>query len=70
MEISQGNSLCDYLKQKMPSFFFSFTELENRRAKLVLPGGVGTSGRGERWGKVWDGDYGASTVYTCMKMEK
>jgi hypothetical protein len=32
MEMSQGNSLCSYLKQtKM--YFFSFTKLENRKAR-------------------------------------
>jgi hypothetical protein len=43
--MSQGNSLCSYLKQTKMSFF-SFTKLENKRAEQVLPGGVGTSGRG------------------------
>jgi hypothetical protein len=42
VEISQESSLCSYLKQtKMP--FSSFIKLENRK---VLPGGVGTNGRG------------------------
>jgi hypothetical protein len=45
MEMSQGNSLYSYLKQKRHFFFFIKTE--NRRAEQVLPGGVGTSGRGE-----------------------
>jgi hypothetical protein len=36
MGMSQGNSLYSHLKQtKM--LFFSFTKLENRRAKQVLP---------------------------------
>jgi hypothetical protein len=41
MEMSQGNSLCSYLKQaKMPffSFLFSSTKLENRRAEKFLWG--------------------------------
>jgi hypothetical protein len=39
------------------SFFFSFTKSESRRVKQVLLGGayrrtgVGTSARGEEWGK-------------------
>jgi hypothetical protein len=50
MEVPQGNSLCNYLnKQKCHLvFFFSYTNLENRRAELFLPGDVGTSGSGER----------------------
>jgi hypothetical protein len=54
MEISQGNSLCNYLyleQTKMSCFscyFFSFAKLENRRAEQVLPRGrVVTSQRGE-----------------------
>jgi hypothetical protein len=48
MEVPQENSLWSYLKQaKMSGFFFSFTKLENRRVKQVLPGvGGGTSGKG------------------------
>jgi hypothetical protein len=36
------------------SFFFSFINLENRRAEQVLPGGICTSGRGEEMRK-WCG---------------
>jgi hypothetical protein len=53
MEIAQRNSLHSYLKQpKMSVFFFSFsyTKLENRRVKQVLPAGVSTSGKGKSWG--------------------
>jgi hypothetical protein len=50
MEVPQRNSLCSYLKQAKLSFF-SFTKSENRRAEQVLPGEVGTSGRGEEAGK-------------------
>jgi hypothetical protein len=35
--MSQGNSICSYLKQTNVSFFFPFTKLENRRAEQVLP---------------------------------
>jgi hypothetical protein len=35
MEISQGNSLCSYLKETKMSFFFSFTKSENRRIEQV-----------------------------------
>jgi hypothetical protein len=48
MEMSQGNSLCSYLKQTKTSFFFSFTKLENRRTEQVLSGEVVTSGK---WGE-------------------
>jgi hypothetical protein len=54
MKMSQGNTLCSYLKQTKVSFFFPFTKLENSRAEQVLPGvgvGVGSSGRGEEVGK-------------------
>jgi hypothetical protein len=51
MEMSQGKSLNNYLKQTKLSFFFSFTKLENRRVEKALSGGVGTSGRGENVGK-------------------
>jgi hypothetical protein len=53
MEMSQGSSLCNYLKQTQMSLFFSFAKLENRREEQVLSGGclvlsrdTGTSGRG------------------------
>jgi hypothetical protein len=49
MEISQGNSLYSYLKQKTMSFVFSKSEY--RRAEQVLSGGVGNSGRERMWGK-------------------
>jgi hypothetical protein len=47
MELSQGNSLCSYLKETKMSFF-SFTKTEYRRAEQVLPGGVGNSGMQEK----------------------
>jgi hypothetical protein len=50
--MSQGKSLRCYLKQtKM--YFFSFTQLENRRAEQVLPwgGGLVPMGQARRWGK-------------------
>jgi hypothetical protein len=37
MEMSQGNSLCSYIKQMKTSF--SFIKLESSRAEQVLPGG-------------------------------
>jgi hypothetical protein len=54
MEVPQGNSLCSYLKQPKISCFsssFLIQNLENRRMKQLLPGEVGTSGRGEDVGK-------------------
>jgi hypothetical protein len=50
MEMSQGNSLCSYLKQRKISFF-SFIKSENRKIKQDLFGEIGTSGRGEDVGK-------------------
>jgi hypothetical protein len=51
MEISQGNSLYSYLKQKKSSFF-SFIKWEKRRAEQILSWGEGgTNGRRENVGK-------------------
>jgi hypothetical protein len=51
MGISQENSLYGYLKETKNDTFFSFTNLENRRAEQVLPGEVSTSERREEVGK-------------------
>jgi hypothetical protein len=57
MEMSQGNSLCSYLKQ---------AKSENRRAEQVLwVVGVGTSGRGRRWGKGGRGIWCKCCAYRC-----
>jgi hypothetical protein len=50
MEVPQGNSLCNYLKQAKMSFF-SFTKSENKRVEQVLPGRVSTCGKREEVGK-------------------
>jgi hypothetical protein len=66
MEMSQGNSLCTYLKQKYHfSFFYKITEWN----RSCLENWYQWEGRGggER---VWEGEDGANSVYTCMKMEK
>jgi hypothetical protein len=58
MQISQGNSLWNYLylnQAKMSFFLFSFMKLENRRAEQILPRlgwGVGLNGRREAVGKI------------------
>jgi hypothetical protein len=39
-KMSQGNSLCSYLKQTKMSFF-SFTKSENKKEKKVLSKGGG-----------------------------
>jgi hypothetical protein len=47
--------------------FFSLFYKIREQAKQVLPEGVGASGgRGRMWGKVWDGEYSANSVHTCM----
>jgi hypothetical protein len=67
MEISQGNSLCNYLNQAKMSFF-SFTKSENRKVEQLLPLG----GRWYQWEgggqeeRAWEGEYGTNSVYTCM----
>jgi hypothetical protein len=57
--MSQGNSLCNYLKQTKMSLF-SFTKLENRRVEqihggVVREGGMVSVGRGRRWEKSMGG---------------
>jgi hypothetical protein len=47
------------------SIFFS--KSENRRAEQVLLGGELVSVGGGRGGeRVWEGEYSANTVYSCM----
>jgi hypothetical protein len=70
MEVSQGNSLCRYLKQTEVSFFFL---LQNRRTggqkRSCLRGSY--QWKEERCReKVQEGKYSANTVYTYIKMEK
>jgi hypothetical protein len=38
MKMSQGNSLCSYLKLVKNVIIFSFTKPEKRRVEQVLPG--------------------------------
>jgi hypothetical protein len=72
--MSQGKSWYSYLKQTK-CHFFSYTKPENRRVEQVR------SWRGwhqweeeeevgKGWERVWKGEYGANTMYSCMKMEK
>jgi hypothetical protein len=66
IEMSQGKSLCSYLKQTKMSFF-SFTKSENRKAEQILGGGgllpVGGGKGGEM---VKENEYGTNIVYICM----
>jgi hypothetical protein len=50
MEMSQGNSLCNYLKQTKMSFFF-FYKIGEQEGRTGPAWGVGTSGRREEVGK-------------------
>jgi hypothetical protein len=50
MEMSQGNSLYNYLKQPKMSFRF-FTKTENRRKEQVLSGGLVPVGEERLWGE-------------------
>jgi hypothetical protein len=63
MEVSQGNSLCSYLKQAKMSFLFPFLYKLGEQEGKTSPawGEVDTSGRGMRWGK---DEYGTNTVHT------
>jgi hypothetical protein len=68
MEIPQGNSLCSYLKSTKMSFFSLLqnqrTEGQNRSCLgRLIPVGGGKE-------RVWEGEYSANTMYTCMRMEK
>jgi hypothetical protein len=51
MEVSQGNSLCSYLKQANMLFFF-FYKIRDQEGRTGLIWVVGTSGRGRRWRRV------------------
>jgi hypothetical protein len=70
MEMSQGNSLCSYRKQKMSffSFFYQMGEQECHTGPVWRLAPV--RGRGVCGGRVQEGEYGANTVYTVMQMEK
>jgi hypothetical protein len=66
MKISQGNFLCNYLKQKCHFSPFYKTVEQNR---FCLGGWYqwDGGGGGER---VWKDEYSANTVYTCLEMEE
>jgi hypothetical protein len=53
MEVSQGNSLCSYLKQEKMSFFscIFYTKLENWRENKSCLGDLITSGRSREDGE-------------------
>jgi hypothetical protein len=56
----------DFVKEKKWHFcLFKTATLRVSCLVCVVP--VGRGGSGER---VWEGEYGSNTVYTCMKMEK
>jgi hypothetical protein len=69
MEVPQGNSAVAILNKQKCHFFF-FVKSENRRAEQILPGtGWGACYQWEGAGSgesVWEGEYSANTVYTCM----
>jgi hypothetical protein len=51
MEISQGNSLCSYLKQNKNVIFFFYIIGEQEGGIGPVGGGIGTTGSGEDVGK-------------------
>jgi hypothetical protein len=65
MELSQGNSLCRYLKQM--SFFFCYKIKEQEGGPRSYLGEGWYQWAGGRGGEsVQKGEYSANTVYTCM----
>jgi hypothetical protein len=62
MEVSQGNSLCSYFKQKC-HFFYKIRKRRENGSFAGSWGGVETSGR-EEVGKGCRGEYGANTEDT------
>jgi hypothetical protein len=55
MEMTQGNSLCRYLKQTKCFFFFSNKGQEGKTGPVWRLAPVGGGGYKER---VWEGEYG------------
>jgi hypothetical protein len=60
MEMSQGNSLYSYLKQKSCHF------LQNWRAEHVMSGGLVPVCCVEYKERMQEGEYGGNTMYSCM----
>jgi hypothetical protein len=58
--------LYSYLTQTKISFFKN-GEQEDKTSPAWVLASVGWGGCRER---VWEGEYGDNTVYTCMKMEQ
>jgi hypothetical protein len=48
------------------TFFFSFTNSDNRRVEQILHGGDGISEKGEVEEWAQECEYGTSIVYICM----
>jgi hypothetical protein len=66
VEVPQGNSFYNYLKQAKTSFLFSlFYKIREQEGRMG-PGWEGLIPMGEVGGgeKVEEGEYGANTVYT------
>jgi hypothetical protein len=68
MEMSPGNFLCSYLKNAIV-FLYKIGEQEGKTDPVVVVG-VWYQWEGEGGGeRVWEGEYGANTGYTCRYME-
>jgi hypothetical protein len=69
MEMSQGNSLCGYIKQAKCHFFLF---LQNQRTggwnRSCVGVGISTSGRGRWWGKGVGGEYGVNGKIYLLKL--
>jgi hypothetical protein len=66
METSQGNSLYSYLKQTKMSFFLFFYKIKEQEGRTGTVWGLVPVVGGRYGERVWEGEYSANTVYTCV----
>jgi hypothetical protein len=67
MEVPQRNSPRSYLKQAKMSFFFFLHKIREQEDRTgPAQGGWYQWERGGGGKRVWEREYSANTVYTCM----
>jgi hypothetical protein len=69
MEMSQRNSLFNYLKQTKCHLFLLQNQITGGQNSFSLWNWYQWE-EGEGKKRIQEGEYGASTVYTCMQIEK